>query len=133
MTVRYVTLADVLAYHDRLLQAEAQPPAPMISVAGLEGALQRPRAEAFGQEFYPTLAEKAAVLLQGIVIAHPFRDGNKRTGLGAMLLFLSLNGVRKQPDFDCLYDLVIAVTTGELREVAEIAARLRELFASHLP
>lgn len=37
-----------------------------------------------------------------------------------------------RPDLDALYAFVIAVTTGELREVGEIAGRLRELFAPHL-
>jgi hypothetical protein len=32
-------------------------------------------------------------------------------------------------DQGALYDLVIAVTTGELREVADIAAQIAELFA----
>ena len=49
-----------------------------------------------------------------------------------MLLFLELNGVAAVPDLNALYDLVIAVTTGEMREVADIAASLRDLFAPHL-
>ena len=62
------------------------------------------------------------------MIAHPFMDGNKRAGLGAMLAFLEFNGVTRIPDLDALYDFVTAVTTGELREVPEIAARIRKLF-----
>ena len=46
-----------------------------------------------------------------------------------MLAFFELNGVSMPHDSDALYDLVIAVTTGELREVEEIAERLRGLFA----
>lgn len=45
-----------------------------------------------------------------------------------MMAFLELNGTAMPDDSDHLYDLVIAVTTGELREVADIAERLRELF-----
>jgi death-on-curing protein len=63
-----------------------------------------------------------------LLIAHPFLDGNKRAAVGAMLSFLELNGVPLVADEDPLYDFVIAVTTGELREVDEIAARIRELF-----
>lgn len=51
-----------------------------------------------------------------------------------MLSFLELNGVPVDiADDDLLYGFVISVTTGELREVSEIAARPRELFAPHLP
>lgn len=87
---------------------------------------------AFQQDAYATLAEKAAALLQGVSIAHPFFDGNKRAALGAALLFMELNGVRSIADQDALYDLVIEVTTGRLREVDEIAPRLKELFAPDL-
>lgn len=80
----------------------------------------------------PALAEKAAVLLQGIVIAHPFIDGNKRAGLGCMLAFLRMNGVTFVPLADPIYDFVLQVTTGELREVEDMASCLRKLFAPHL-
>jgi hypothetical protein len=43
-----------------------------------------------------------------------------------------LNGVKSIADQDALYDLVIEVTTGRLREVDEIAPRLKELFAPDL-
>ena len=102
--------------------------AVLVAPDKLESAVLRPQAESFGQEFYPTLAGKAGALLQGIVIAHPFMDGNKRAGLAAMLMFLRTNGIRSVPDLEGLYDFVIAVTTGELREVEAIAARVRNLF-----
>jgi death on curing protein len=41
---------------------------------------------------YPTLAQKAAVYSFNIITRHVFVDGNKRTGITAMLLFLNLNG-----------------------------------------
>ena len=129
MTVLYISMTEVVEYHRSIFADEGQPQVPMIAPEKLESALLRPSAEAFGTEAYPSLAEKAAVLLQGIVIAHPFLDGNKRAGLAAMLLFLEMNGVEPYTDREALYDFVIAVTTGELREVEDIAARVRELFA----
>lgn len=129
MNVRYITIDEVLAYHQRLLEDQGQPPAPLIAREKLESAVLRPQTEAFGEELFTTLAEKAAALLQGITIAHAFLDGNKRAAAAAMLLFLELNGVGTVPDQDELYDLVIAVTTGELREVDDIAPKLAALFA----
>ena len=41
---------------------------------------------------YPSLEEKAAALVFSLVMNHPFADGNKRTGYGAMMRFLSRNG-----------------------------------------
>jgi death on curing protein len=128
MSWRYLTLEQVVEIHHRAMMEEGQQ-AVLAAPQKLESALMRPQAEAFGEEFYPSLAQKAAALLQGIVIAHPFVDGNKRAGLLAMLALLDANGVVSVADQGALYDLVIAVTTGELREVADIAAQIAELFA----
>lgn len=128
---RYLSTSEVHFLHSALMQLEGQT-AVLIAPDKLESALQRPRSEAFGVEFYPSLSEKAASLLQGIVIAHPFMDGNKRIGFAAMMAFLRLNGMVAEGDQDALYDFVIAVTTGDLREVDEIAARLRQIFTPHL-
>ncbi len=128
MTWRYLTLEQVVELHRRAMLEEGQQ-AILAAPDKLESALFRPQAEAFGEEFYPTLSEKAAALLQGIVIAHPFMDGNKRAGLLAMLGLLAANGVDTVADQDALYNLVIAVTTGELREVGDIALRITALFA----
>jgi death-on-curing family protein len=46
-----------------------------------------------GKELYPTLEEKAAVLLYLIVKNHAFADGNKRIGAACFLHFLNVNGL----------------------------------------
>ena len=129
---RFVTVDEVIAYHDALFHADGKASAPLLQPGKLESGVLRPQATAFQAEAFVTLAEKAAALLQGVSIAHPFFDGNKRAALGAALLFMELNGVHTIADQDRLYDLVIAVTTGALRDIDEIAPRLRELFAPDL-
>jgi len=130
--VRYLTREDIEAYHAADFLRRGQSPAPVISEEKLEAALDRPQASAFGEDAYPSLAEKAAAYLQAFVIGHPFMDGNKRAGLAACLLFLELNGVSKRADQPALVDLTLPVATGEIREVAEIAARLRALYSPDL-
>lgn len=46
-----------------------------------------------GDDLYPSLEEKAAVLLYLIVKNHSFVDGNKRIGAACFLLFLSKNNL----------------------------------------
>ena len=46
-----------------------------------------------GKELYPTLEEKAAMLLYLIVKNHSFADGNKRIGASCFLYFMSKNGI----------------------------------------
>lgn len=124
---RYITFDEVITYHKSLMLKNQQA-AILLSKEKLEAAIARPQTEVFGEEAFATVAEKAAVLLQSIVIGHPFSDGNKRAGAAGMLAFLELNGATMPEDSDELYDFVIAVTTGELREVDDIAARVRDLF-----
>jgi prophage maintenance system killer protein len=65
-------------------------------------------ASAFGEDAYPTLASKAAALLESLVRNHGLVDGNKRSAGIATWLFLRLNGLRLPPAPDA-YDLVIAI------------------------
>ena len=57
----------------------------------LESAINNPFQSMFGEELYPEIADKAAILIYGIINNHPFLDGNKRTGIHCMLVFLFLN------------------------------------------
>jgi death-on-curing protein len=92
----------------------------------LEAALQRPQTSLFGQDAYPDLFAKAAALLHSIVANHPFVDGNKRAGWLLTYVFLAKNHVELDPaDDDVAYDFVIAVASGKLAEVDEIADVLR--------
>ncbi|WP_270235248.1 type II toxin-antitoxin system death-on-curing family toxin [Lacticaseibacillus suilingensis] len=46
----------------------------------------------FGMDYLPTIAKKAAYLWQRIGAAQSFQNGNKRTAMVAMLVFLHVNG-----------------------------------------
>ena len=59
----------------------------------LDSALSAPF-QSFGEtDFYPTTQEKAVRLAYGLVMNHPFHDGNKRIGALAMLTMLDLNHI----------------------------------------
>ncbi|CEP68458.1 Death on curing protein [Moorella glycerini] len=60
----------------------------------LEAALARPRATFDGNDLYPTLFAKAAVLAESIAKNHPFIDGNKRMAVVLASIFLERNGYR---------------------------------------
>jgi death-on-curing protein len=93
----------------------------------LESAVHRPSAAVFGQEAYPGLFEKAAALLQSLAVNHPFVDGNKRTAWVSCMVFLAINGVQLRPDIDAGERLVLAVSTGRVDELKEIAQALEQL------
>lgn len=92
--MRYVSLSELIYINGRLLNN------PQImsgkqyvrDVELLQSAVLRPSASAFGEDAYPTLPEKAAVLLHSIARNHPFTDGNKRTATVSAALMFDLNG-----------------------------------------
>jgi death-on-curing family protein len=59
----------------------------------LESAVQQPFQGGFGQDFYPTIYDKAACLFFSIAGGHIFSNGNKRTGVLALDQFLLANSV----------------------------------------
>lgn len=118
----YLDLDSLLHIAARTLGGE-----PVIRDYGLlESALARPRASAFGDDAYPGLLAKAAALLHSLARNHALVDGNKRLALAATIAFLGINGHRLTLSNDEAYDLVIAVATGALDDVAEIATVLCE-------
>ena len=97
--IKYLTLEQVLVAHAALIKRYGGDPG--IRDKGLlESAIFRPRASAFGEDAYPGLFEKCAVLGHSIIKNHPFVDGNKRTGFACIHLMLLING----------YDLTITAS-----------------------
>lgn len=89
----------------------------------LDSAAHRPQTSVFGEDAYPTLDEKAAVLLESIVRNHPLVDGNKRLGWLSAVVLYGLNGVVLDAPEDDAYDLVIGIAEGRI-DYHESAARL---------
>ena len=120
--VVYLDWEDLYA----VIDAVAGDPSTMIRDPGLlAAAIARPQASVFGEDAYPTLADKAAALTHSLVTSHPLLDGNKRVGLVAVRLFYALNGVTTRASQDEKVELIMAIADGTLRDVAKIAAVLR--------
>ncbi len=73
--MRYVTLAEVVELHRRLLQATGGA-SGIRNLGALESAVAQPKATFGGVDLYPTLIEKAAAVCLALVQRHPFVDGN---------------------------------------------------------
>ncbi len=74
--------------------------------------------------------EKAAAILESILINHPFVDGNKRTAYVLMTLILLENGMTIDASQEDKYNMVIAASTGNMRfdEIRNwIQSRLKNL------
>jgi death on curing protein len=83
----------------------------------LESALARPMHTFAGKLLFPTLIERAAVLLHGVATAHGFFDGNKRTAWLCTTTYLEREGSALQqiPDSH-VADFVVDVVVGNIDE-----------------
>ncbi len=79
----------------------------------LHSAVRRPHLMLFGEPQFPTLAAKAAALLESLAYHHLFADGNKRTAVRAVEVFLARNGRHFAYDRDRDAEFVLAVARGE--------------------
>ncbi|MDB6033379.1 MAG: Death-on-curing family protein [Verrucomicrobiales bacterium] len=96
----------------------------------LESAVAAPQASFGGKSPYADLVEVAAAYLYYLCQNHPFIDGNKRTALGACIVFLRLNGIEPQPDSPEWEGLTLDVAAGALDRNGA-TARLRKLLPKH--
>jgi death on curing protein len=81
----YLTLAEVLAFHEVLID-EFGGSEGVRDLGALESALFRPRTG-----YYRDVIEEAAALFESLVQNHPFVDGNKRVAFAVMDVFLRVN------------------------------------------
>jgi death-on-curing protein len=115
----YPTLDEALRVTERATESQ-----PMVRDHGLlDSALARPATTVFGNDAYPTLAEKAAALMHSLACNHALIDGNKRLALAGTFAFLGMNGYRLDLTNDEAYELVMDVAKG-LADVPDIAPRL---------
>ena len=120
LETEFLTLDDVLELHEEMIKATGGNPG--VRDAGLlASALSQPQMTFGGEDFYPTIAEKATALAFSLIQNHPFHDGNKRTGHAAMLLFLNLNACDFKDELDEQERVILALAASEM-EREEFAA-----------
>jgi death-on-curing protein len=109
-----IELRDALNIHDILIDKFGGSRG-VRDLGLLESALHRPFATFENQELYPSPIEKAAAVLESILINHPFIDGNKRTAYVLMRLMLLEGGYDINAKQDEKYYMVTTASTGEIR------------------
>ena len=119
---RWLDQAAILAVHEEQL-AEHGGAAGVRDPNGLASALAKP--EQLANYGRPDAADLAASYGFGIARNHPFIDGNRRTALVAVELFLALNdAVLLAPDADCVCT-ILDLAAGKITE-ANFGAWIRE-------
>jgi death-on-curing protein len=85
----------------------------VIHPGALEAMLIECQGIYFGEEHYPSIIDKAAMLCWRIIKGHVFWDGNKRTGVQVCRAVLYLQGYILPFD-EAMRDAALAIAKGEL-------------------
>ena len=91
----------------------------------LASAVNTPFQTFMGNDLYPSIYDKAAQLCYGIANNHPFTDGNKRTALHSMYVYLIINGYDITATQQDVENMIIDVAAGNMTNI-ELAQWLRE-------
>lgn len=112
--VNYLTFGDYCRIAADVLGTTPEQIARLPRIALADSALASPRAGFGEHDAYPTIIEKAAVLVEHLARNHPLPDGNKRCAFLAVVRFLSAN---KRPigdaDPDADVPMVERIAAGE--------------------
>ena len=79
----------------------------------LDSAIAAPFQEFDGQSMFPSIQQKAVRLGFGLIMNHPFIDGNKRIGVHVMLTMLAMNGIELEHTQKELYEIILKVAASE--------------------
>ena len=123
--VRFLTLDEVLAVHERLL-ALFGGSAGARDRGLLESALFRPQTG-----YYADLAEMACALFESLLMNHPFVDANKRVAFFATDVFLRLNGWRMEIDAEEAYPFLMGLLERGDADFARLLPWIRASMRRH--
>ncbi len=111
---------------------EPIPPFETVDRALLESSILQPEQSFDGQELYPTIADKSAVLFYGLVKNHPFKNGNKRIAVTATLIFLYLNSFWLKARQDAVYHQAMKVAKSKPGERDQVLASFARWLKRHV-
>ncbi len=95
---RFISLPEFLWLAEQVTAVRAEVIERSCRLELADSALRAPQASFDGQEFYPDLVDKAAVLACHLAWDHPLLDGNKRASWACLVMFLDLNDLVWDPD-----------------------------------
>ena len=112
-------LEDLLTIHQTVIE-ETGGSQGLRDPALLKAIIAKPDASFGGEDLYPDLFSKAAAIYEAIVNYYVFIDGNKRTGVAALGLYLEQNHYTLEASNAEIesYTLELATNHPDLAEVA---------------
>jgi death-on-curing protein len=125
MDMVFLDVEDVLSIHKEAIERFGGS-SGIRDRGALESAVAMPMASFGGPFLHEDPVAMAAAYLFHIVKNHPFVDGNKRAALGALTVFLDMNGRTTTVDDDVLVDLTLAIAENRIGK-SEATEQLRSM------
>lgn len=123
--MRYLSTAEALFIASEVTGVPAVTLARISRLDLLESALNAPSSSFEGQDFYPDIFDKAAVLGSRIVRNHPLQDGNKRHAWTAVVIFLDFNNYELEVPTDEAVEMILELAAKNISE-PQFSAWLRD-------
>lgn len=98
----------------------------------LESSLGAPKQTFGGKFLYSTFEKQAGILFYTLIKNHPFRNGNKRIAVMALLAFLSINGKWINIDPLSLYALACDVSESNPKDRDDILKTVEQQITVNL-
>ncbi|WP_258232071.1 type II toxin-antitoxin system death-on-curing family toxin [Priestia megaterium] len=120
--IKYLTIDQVIEINKRMILMYNDNEQIGVKDRGLlESAVYKPQQTLFEKDAYKTIYDKAAVLLHSIAKNHAFYNGNKRTALMSMIVFLYTNGLKFTMSDSKADEFVVRIVKNEftLETIAE--------------
>ena len=106
------SIEEVIHFHDEAINRYGGSKG-IRDINSLDAALHRPWQTFDAHELYPSCFEKAAAVLQSIIMNHPFIDGNKRTAFILCESLLQKNSYTINAATETIYDFLVDISTGK--------------------
>jgi death on curing protein len=118
--IKFLYKKIILAFHQDQLEKYGGKPGVRDEKL-LESALAQPQTSFGGEYAHEDLFQMAAAYGFHLCRNHPFFDGNKRTALIAMYMFLYANGYQMKADKKSLFAIIMDLANGKVKkeELAE--------------
>lgn len=98
----------------------------------LESCLITPFQRFSGEDAYPGLTKKAAMLFYLLIKNHPFQNGNKRIATTTLFVFLYKNGKWLRVNNYALYSFAIWVAGSPAELKNEVVLAVEKFIRSHI-
>lgn len=111
--MKVLTLEQLLEIHALVIQKTGGSQG-LRDLGRLESAIATQTQNVFGEDLYPTIFEKAAAMMRGIIADHAFADGNKRTAMLTVITLLEINDINFNAVLGDIEDFAVKVAVEQL-------------------